>query len=287
MNQFIYKNMKYPLYRVLLTLIGALIASIAINALYIPHNILSGGVTGIAILVNLKLGFNMSLIIIVINLPIFYIGYKMIHKEFILYSLFGMLALVVFLQLTSHITIHAESMLTTILLGGVMSGVGFGMIFRAGASTGGNDIISKILNQKYSYSISTFSFVFNLLIIALSVTTFGIDKAIETLTAMYVSSLTITYILEGANHKRTIFIITEKREEVAAEINKQLVRGCTILEGIGSYSQKKKNLLYVVISIHQVARLKSIVSEVDPNAFINVIETRVVFGKGFLDIKEN
>ena len=279
--------MKYPIFRVLFTLIGALIASIAINALYIPHNILSGGVTGIAILINLKLGFNVSLLIVVINIPIFYFGYKLIHKEFILYSLIGMAAQVVFLQLTSHITIATESMLTTILLGGVMSGVGYGMIFRAGASAGGNDIISKVLNRKYSYSISTFNFVFNLLIIALSVTTFGIDKAIETLTAMYVASITINYILEGSNYKRTVFIITDKREEVAAEINEQLVRGCTILEGIGSYSQKKKNLLYAVISINQVARLKAIVSEVDPHAFINVIETRVVFGKGFLDIKDD
>lgn len=279
--------MKYPVFRVSFTLLGALIASIAINALYIPHNILAGGVTGIAILTNLKLGYNVSLLIILINIPIFYIGYKLIHKEFIFYSLLGTVAQVIFLQLTSHMTIHAESMLTTILLGGIMSGVGFGMILRAGASTGGNDIISKVLNRKYSYSISTFSFVFNLLIIGLSITTFGIDKAIETLTAMYVSSLTITYILEGSNYKRTVFIITEKREEVAAEINEQLVRGCTILEGIGSYTQKKKNLLYAVISINQVARLKSIVSAVDPNAFINVIETRVVFGKGFLDIKDD
>ena len=168
-----------------------------------------------------------------------------------------------------------------------MSGVGYGMIFRAGASTGGNDIISKVLNHKYSYSISTFNFIFNLLIIGLSITTFGIDKAVETLTALYVSSLTITFILEGSNYKRTIFIITEKTEEVAATINQQLSRGCTILEGVGSYTHTKKNLLYAVISINQVARVKAIVSEVDPNAFINVIETRVVFGNGFVDIKED
>lgn len=287
MNRFINKTMKYPLFRIFLTLVGALIASIAINGLYIPHNILSGGVTGIAILLNLKLGLNVSLFIILLNVPIFYIGYKLIHKEFILYSLLGMIAQVVFLQLTSKIVIHSNTMLTTILLGGVMSGVGYGLIFRAGASAGGNDIISKVLNRKFSYSISTFNFAFNLLIIGLSITTFGVDKAVETLTAMYVASITITYILEGSNYKRTVFIITDKRDEVAAEINNHLGRGCTILEGLGSYTKTKKNLLYAVISINQVASLKAIVSKVDPKAFINVIETRVVFGNGFLNIKED
>lgn len=286
MNRFIRKTMKYPIFRICLTLIGALIASIAINALYIPHNILSGGVTGIAILLNLTFGLNVSLFIIILNIPIFYIGYKMIHKEFIVYSLIGMAAQVVFLQLTKDVVIHSETMLTTILLGGVMSGVGYGLIFRAGASAGGNDIISKVLNRKYSYSISTFNFIFNLLIIGLSITTFGIDKAVETLTAMYVSSLTITYILEGSNYKRTVFIITDKNDEVASAINKQLGRGCTILDGVGSYTHTKKNILYTVISINQVARIKAIVSQVDPKAFINVIETKVVFGKGFVDIKE-
>lgn len=286
MKEFFLKNKRQPIFRVFLTLIGALIASIAINALYIPNNILSGGVTGIAILLNLSLRLPTSLTILVLNIPIFIIGYRMIHREFILYSLIGMLANVVFLQLTSHISFHSDNMLTTILFGGLLNGIGYGLIFRAGASAGGNDIISKVLNRRYSYSISTFNFAFNIAIIGLSVTTFGIDKAVETLTAMYVASLTINFILEGSNYKRTLFIITDKSDEVAAEINKQLHRGCTIIEGMGSYTKKERHLLYAVISINQVARIRSIVKAIDTKALINVMETRVVFGNGFLDIKE-
>jgi len=287
MGQLLHLGMRYPIVRILMTLTGAFIASIAINVLYIPHNILSGGITGIAILLNLKLGFNTSLVILVLNIPIFILGYRMIHKTFILHSLIGMLALTYFITLTKDFTFYSENMLTTILLGGVLSGIGYGLIFRSGASTGGNDIISKILNRKYSYSISTFNFAFNLLIIALSVTTFGIDKSIETLTAMYVTSLVTKYILEGTNYKRTVFIITEKKDAVAEQINIELVRGCTILEGTGSYTSNKRHLLYAVISINQVARLKEIVSRVDSKAFINVIETQAVFGNGFLDIKDH
>ncbi len=286
MNPIIQRFMKHPLSRVSLTLVGAFIASIAINALYIPHNILSGGITGIAILFNLKLGFNTSIVILLLNIPIFIFGYKFIHRDFILYSLIGMLSSTAFIQLTSNMTFHSENMLTTILFGGVLSGIGYGLIFRAGASTGGNDIISKVLNRKYAYSISTFNFLFNILIIGISVTTFGIDKSIETLTAMYVSSLTVKYILEGTNYKRTVFIITNKESEVAAAVNAELNRGCTIIEGYGSYTSSKRHILYSVVSITQVPRLKSIVSAIDHHAFINVIETQVVFGNGFLNIKD-
>lgn len=286
MNPIIQRFMKHPLSRVSLTLVGAFIASIAINALYIPHNILSGGITGIAILFNLKLGFNTSIVILLLNIPIFIFGYKFIHRDFILYSLIGMLSSTAFIQLTRNMTFHSENMLTTILFGGVLSGIGYGLIFRAGASTGGNDIISKVLNRKYAYSISTFNFLFNILIIGISVTTFGIDKSIETLTAMYVSSLTVKYILEGTNYKRTVFIITNKESEVAAAVNAELNRGCTIIEGYGSYTSSKRHILYSVVSITQVPRLKSIVSAIDHHAFINVIETQVVFGNGFLDIKD-
>jgi len=286
MTQFIQKGLKYPVFRILMVLTGAFIASIAVNALYVPNQILSGGVTGIAILLNLKLGLNISMVMILLNIPIFFFGYKMIHREFIIYSLIGMLANSIFIQLTRSISFHSESELTTLLFGGVMSGIGFGLIFRAGASTGGNDIISKVLNRRYSYSISTFNFIFNLVIISLSVTTFGIDKAVETLTTLYVSTLTITFILEGSNYKRTLLIITENQEAVAEGINRQLSRGCTIIAGKGSYTQNERHLLYAVISINQVARVRSIVSAIDPHAFVNVIETKVVFGNGFLNIKD-
>lgn len=284
MTQLISKGLKYPVFRIAMVLVGTFIASIAVNALYVPNNILSGGITGIAILLNLKFGFNISLVMVLLNIPIFYFGYRMIHREFILYSLLGMVAYAIAIQLTKDFSIQSHSPLTTLLFGGVMSGVGFGLIFRAGASTGGNDIISKVLNRRYSYSISTFNFIFNVIIISLSVTTFGLDKAVETLTALYVSALTIKFILEGTNYKRTLFIITDKEEAVAAEINKQLSRGCTILTGKGSYTQTERHLLYAVISTNQVARVRNIVSAIDPNAFVNVIDTRVVFGNGFLSI---
>lgn len=285
MKSLINKLTAYLTTRIIIVCVGAFIASVAINGLYIPNSILSGGITGIAILLNSHFGFNISLLILLMNIPIFYVGYKMIHKPFMVFSLFGLFTLSFFITITKNIQLNTHSMLTTILLGGVLSGLGFGLIFRMGASTGGNDIISKVLNRKYSYSISTFNFAFNLLIIGLSATSFGLDKSVETLAAMYVSSITMKFVLEGSNYKRTVLIITEKEEEVAMAINKELARGCTVIEGYGSFTSRRRHLLYAVISVNQVARLKAIVSTIDQTAFINVIESKVVFGNGFLNIR--
>lgn len=272
--------------RILIILLGTFIASVSINAFYIPRNILSGGATGIAILLNLKFGFNVGLMVFLINIPIFVIGYKMMNREFVCYSLIGMLSLTFFLNINHGITFHSESLLTSILFGGLVNGIGFGLVFRAGSSTGGTDIISKVLNDRYSYSISTFNFVFNVVIIGLSAFVFGLDIAVETLTTLYVSAMTVRFVLEGTNYKRTIFIVTKEKEAVAAEINDKLVRGCTFIEGTGSYTGENRDILYAVISVNQVAKLKGIVSNVDKEAFINVIESRVVFGNGFLNLLE-
>lgn len=276
----------YFLYQILMTLLGTLIMSLSINALMIPNKILSGGITGIAILLKLQLGWGMALTILILNIPIFLLGYRSISKKFIVLSLTGMGSLALFIQATQAFAMPPHDLLTVILLGGILHGLGLGLLLKAGSSTGGNDILSKVLHQKYAYSISTFNFAFNLLIIGLSIHIFGLDQAVQTLTMMYVSSLTSKFILEGMNHKRTILIVSEHKTTLADEINKQLGRGCTLIEGKGFYTGNSRHILYAVIGVTQVAKLKEIALTIDPDAFINVMESHVVFGNGFLNIQD-
>jgi uncharacterized membrane-anchored protein YitT (DUF2179 family) len=202
------------------------------------------------------------------------------------YSFVGMSSLAFFIHYNIGIVFQSEEMLTTLLLGGLINGVGLGLILKVNSSTGGNDILSKILNRYFSYSIATLNFLFNVIIIGLSIFFFGLDKAIETLVTMYISAITIKFILEGLNYKRTVFIITDKYEAVSKSINDRLKRGCTIIDGKGAYTGSARHVLYAIISISQEAKLRSIVRDTDENALINVIETRVVFGsgRGFLNI---
>jgi uncharacterized membrane-anchored protein YitT (DUF2179 family) len=280
------EKMRTLMKRIAMIFIGTLISSISINGLYLPNNILSGGFTGIAILLNLSLGFDISLSILLLNIPIFILGYKLIHREYIFYSLIGMISLSICLALTKGVTIHSDQMLTTLLLGGLLNGVGFALVFKSEGSTGGSDIIAKIFQKQYMYSIATVGFAFNIIIISLSAIFFGIDIAIKTLVAMYVTSTTIKYLMEGLNYKRTVFIITSKEGPVSEAINREMRRGCTLIKGTGSYTQKNTYVLYTVISIGQLGALKRIVSEIDPKALINVMESHMVFGKGFLNIHD-
>ena len=278
------ERMRMLMKRIIMIFIGTLISSISINALYIPNNILSGGFTGIAILLNLSLGLNTSLVLVLLNIPIFVLGYKLINREYIFYSLIGMISLSISLALTKDFVIHSDQMLTTILLGGILNGFGFSLVFKSEGSTGGNDIISKILNKRYMYSIASLSFGFNIIIISLSAIFFGIDLAITTLVAMYVTSTTIKYLMDGLKYKRTVFIITNKNHEVSKAINEEMRRGCTLIQGTGSYTRKTTFMLYSVIGIGQLGTLKRIVSKIDPEAMINVMESQMVFGNGFLNI---
>ena len=274
--------------RLALITVGTFIMSIAINALYLPYNILSGGITGISLLFHLLFGVNSSLVIVAFNIPVFILGYLFINRRFVIWSLVGMGMLAFFLWLTSDVHLDFSDLLTTILLGGVAYGLGFGLVFRAGASCGGNDIVSKIINNRFSFSIPTVNFTFNIIVIALSAFFFGIDEAVRTLAAMYIASVVMKFIMEGVNYKRTAFIISDKKDEIVAAINTQLDRGVTVLCGTGGYTGKPHNILYCVIGLHQLAKLKILVKAVDPHAFINVMESKAVFGngKGFINIED-
>ncbi len=274
--------------RIALIIVGAFCMSVAINALYIPHNILSGGMTGIALLFHILFGVNSSIIIILLNIPLFILGFLFLNKRFIIWSIAGMGFLALFMWLTQGISIESNALLTTILLGGVIYGLGFGLIFRAGASCGGNDIVSKIINKYFSFSIPTINFSLNVIVVALSAFFFGIDEAVKTLTTMYIASVVMQFVMEGINYKRTAFIISDKRCEIVESINHKLSRGCTIINSTGGYTGNPHDVLYCVIGIHQLAKLKMIVNEIDPHAFMNVMESKAVFGngRGFIKIED-
>ncbi|MCK5129387.1 MAG: YitT family protein [Clostridiales bacterium] len=265
---------------ILFVLIGTFMMSVAINGLFLPQNILSGGITGIALLFHLLFDINTSIIILIVNIPIFILGYMFINKKFILWSAFGMGALSFFLFFTDGVTFQSQEMMTTILLGGVINGFGLGLVFRANSSCGGSDIVSKIINRYFSYSISTLNFSFNVIVVALSIYFFGIDIAVQTLATMYVTAIVMKFVLEGINYKRTVFIISNHRDDISRAITHKLKRGCTILSGTGGYTGQTRNILYCVIGITQLSKLKSIVCKIDPSAFMNVAESKMVFGKG-------
>jgi len=276
------KDTFFDLKRVLSIMLGTLLLSIATNGVFIPNKLLSGGITGISMLLHFLFGFKMSLLILILNIPIFILGLFFLKKTYLAYSLFGMTMLSLCLELTRNIKIPTGNMLSVLVVGGVLYGLGIGIIFRADGSTGGIDIIAKTINKYFSISMATTTFVMNGFILMASIYLFGIDIAVITISTMFLSSKITTFVVEGIDHKRTLFIITdaEHYQDISTHIMQEIHRGVTVIPAIGAYTSNSRYILYTTIGIREVAKVKKITISYDPNAFMTVSETSQVIGKG-------
>ncbi|NPV27461.1 MAG: YitT family protein [Firmicutes bacterium] len=267
--------------RTLGILLGSFIISLAINGLFIPHHLLSGGVMGVALILNYLFGISTSLSILLLNLPIFLLGLKYVNRHFILLSLVGMLSLSVFLSLTSIWVFPVQDVLLAAIFGGALSGLGSGLVFNNRGSLGGTDIIAVVVNKYYSYSVGGVLLATNVLVILASAYLVDLQLALYTIISMYTSAGMVDLVQEGLNRRKTVFIISDQSTAIANAILTQLNRGVTYLQGEGAYSHSQKQILYCVVTTLQLARLKEIVREIDPQAFMSVTDTREVLGKGF------
>lgn len=261
-------------------IIGSAIYSLGMNLFYTPAKLLAGGVAGFAQLLHYEFGLPISLMVVLINIPMFLIGLWLINKRFILFSAIGMAIFTGFIQLFSNLQLEFSSPLTSVIMGGVLTGLGVGLIYRSGASVGGTDIISKILHKYFSVNMATSGLVINAVIVFTSAFIYGLDQAVLTICAMFISARVNSFVIDGWDHRRAILIISDKKEELPRALMEKLNRGVTIIDAQGAYTGQEHYLMYCVISKHQLGRLKSIVKQVDPNAFFTIITVNGVYGHG-------
>lgn len=277
--------------RLLLMVLGTFLLALSTNAILIPNKLLSGGVSGIAMFLHFLFDWQVSLVVLLINIPLFILAFIFLKRKFIIFSLIGMLLFTFWLEITNGWIIPIENTLSIPLLAGVISGAGSGIIFRVDGSTAGTDIIAKIANKFFSLNMATTNFIVNIVIIILSVYYFNIDLAILTVATMYVSTRTTNFVVEGLNIRRTIFIITseEHAHNIANDIMKKLNRGVTLIPAIGGYTNKPRYILYTTVGIRELAKVKAITLRNDPQAFMTVNETAQVIGngRGFLRMVED
>ena len=265
---------------ILEVVIGSALYSLGMNLFYTPATLLAGGVAGFAQLLNYEFGLPVSLMVVMINIPMFLLGWKLVNRKFILYSAVGMAIFTGFIQLFSGLHLEFSSPLTSVMMGGVLTGLGVGLIYRSGASVGGTDIISKILHKYFSVNMATSGLVINAVIVFMSAFIYGIDQAVLTICAMFISSQVNSYVIDGWDHRRAILIVSDKKEELPKALMEKLKRGVTIVNAEGAYTGQEHYLMYCVISKHQLGQLKSVVKQVDPNAFFTIITVNGVYGKG-------
>ncbi|MEF9934029.1 MAG: YitT family protein [Clostridium sp.] len=277
------ENRKEKITRILMILVGSLISALAINSFIIPHKLISGGVTGIAIIIEYMANIPTGILILVINIPIFIFGMKEIDKEFIVYSLLGTISNSIFLLLTQGVSryIHTDNILLSCVYGGAFAGVGLGLILKNGGSLGGIDIIAVAFKRKTGINVSTLSFIMNIIIVGFGAFISNVDIILYTLMSMYITTLLMDRVIEGLDRKKLLFIVTEKEEEVSAAIMKNLGRGVTYLYGEGAYTGDRKRVLYCIVPLKQLIRVKRITESIDELAFITIIDASEVQGSGF------
>ncbi|MEJ2038582.1 MAG: YitT family protein [Desulfosarcinaceae bacterium] len=268
-------------YNLLLITIGSLIFGIGIKAIALPHGLITGGLTGVCLLIYYWTGLlSPGQLYFLINIPIFLLAWRYVSRRFFFYSLYGMTAFTLTMDwMKFQIPVH-EPMLA-VLAGGALMGAGSGIVFHSLGSAGANDIIGVILNQRFNIRIGSFFFAFNLALFAFSLGKLSIDLVLYSLAMSFVTSQVMDYFLSISNQRKMALIISEKSKGIAREIISKMGRGATLLEGRGAYTGNRKEVLMIVVNNMQVKRLEELVFSNDPNAFVILENTFNVLGQGF------
>lgn len=277
------KDFSDPLVKLVTILLGNFICAFAFNALLIPNQLLSGGVTGIAIMLHYIIDLPLGLMIFLLNLPIFMVGAKIIDKKFVFYSFISMVTFSILMEVTMGVNqfIEINDILIESIIGGLLLGIGMGMMFRNRVSQGGMDIIAVILKKKLNIEIRTVLMGSNLVIIGFSSVLFGIRPAMYTLIALFISYQIVDKVQQGLDTKKTVIIVSSQPQRVADAILVKLHRGATFLNGEGAFNKDNKKIIYCTVTSTQVAKLKELVDEMDPEAFITINDVKEVKGRGF------
>lgn len=274
---------KKHLWRYSMVAAGSLISGIAINTFLIPHQLFSGGVSGVAMILYFLFNWPIGMQIIVLNIPIFYAAYRLLDRDYVICGIFGMLIFSFATDATrfmSTLNVVDDTLLASIY-GGVITGIGSGMIFRVSGSAGGTDTIATIIKKYYSLNVGLVGFSINVFLMIVASILFGVKPAMYTLLSFFVGSRVTDAVIEGLNRKKTVMIISEMNEEIADAILDEVGRGATFLEGTGAYTGQDKKVLFVVVTLTQIAKIKFIVEKMDPHAFMIVQDAAEVLGHGF------
>ena len=282
-----------------LIILSALIQAFSLRTFFIPANLASGGVSGVAQLINHFTGWQIGLMILIGNVPLFILGWRFLGGyRFALRTAVAIATYSIFIDLLPNTLLFAEGgagaalirdlrgdVFLNTLYGAIVSGIGYGLVYRARGTSGGSDILARILNNWRGIPITqSYLFVDSAVILGAGFV-FGWKQALYAMIALYVSGLVAETTLEGGGTVRTAMIVTSESEAIAQRLLDELQRGVTVLEGSGAYTKANRPVLYCVITRAEVSTLKAIVNECDPRAFLVIGAAHEVLGEGFKPLK--
>lgn len=273
---------KYIIRRYFELLLGILLVAISYNLFLLPNNIVSGGVSGVGIILNKVLDINPSEFVFITSLLLLILSYFVLGKEATKGSIIGSLLFPVFIALTANINdllqIDTTNVLLSVIFGGVLYGFGAGLVFRAGFTTGGTDILNQIASKYLHMSMGNAILITDGVIVASSVFFFGVTNLMYALIVIYITGILTDKVILGISDKKAFYIITNQEEEVKQYIMKELNHGITIFNARGGYSKEKENVLLCVVPTNEYFKLKEGIHEIDKEAFFVITDAYEVFG---------
>ncbi|PJN66420.1 hypothetical protein PAEAM_00630 [Paenibacillus sp. GM1FR] len=268
--------------KVLLIIIGGFITAYGLEAILIPNNVSDGGVTGLSIVGSQLFGLPLGMLIGIINIPFVWLGYKQIGKSFALYSIIGISSLAISTSLMHHIPtiIEGDTLLVTVV-GGIIIGFGMGLALRNGGALDGIDMLAVLLSRKVPFGTSDLILFLNMFVFIVVSTVFGLQGAILSGLAYFIASKVIHIVEEGLSGSKTFKIITNQPEIMVETIRDRLGRGATYTEAYGGYSNEQFKEITCVINRMEESKIKDIIHEIDPTAFVVVYDVAEVRGGNF------
>lgn len=265
-------------------ILGCAVYSVALNCFIEPNSLVIGGFSGIAVIIKYLFGLPVGALIFALNIPVFFAGYKIIGKEFIIKSAIATALMSVLIDLSApYLPQFKGDTILSALAGGVSSGIGIALIFIRGASTGGTDIIAKLVSLKFrQLSVGRVIMIADGLVILLSAIIYrSAQSVLYSVVMIFVSTNVIDYIVYGSKSGKLLLAVTDKKDIICEKINNYVNRGVTIVPVIGAYTKTSRSLLFCAVRSGEISKIYKVIYENDENAFITLLDAREILGRGF------
>ena len=269
----------------IIIILAATLAAYSLDTFLIPNNILDGGVTGISIIISKVFAIPISLLVILINIPFVYVGYRNLGKNFLIRTIIAMLTFSIALSFFESFHEVTDEILLATIFGGILLGIGVGLVIRMGACVDGTESVALVISKKTSLSVGQIVMVFNFLIYGCAALIFGIDRALYSILTYFITFKVIDLVSEGLEQAKAALIVTEKGTDMANEIYKRLGRTVTKIKGSGLLSGEKE-VMYCVLTRIEVFELKKIANEMDESAFITILDVSDIIGNHIKSTKK-
>lgn len=267
--------------RMLFITLGALIFAVGLEGILIPNNIIDGGVVGISLILQEITPIGVGIFLFILNIPFFVLGYKQVGKTFLFGTIYGVAILSIATSFLHDIPTLLNDQLLATIFGGISLGVGVGIVIRNGGVLDGSETLAILLEKNLPFSVGEIIMVFNVVIFSFAALVFDVQSALYSMVTYFVAFKTIDIVVAGFNDMHSVYIISDKSEELSEAILNRLGRGVTFLNGSGAYSGDDKKVILAVYTRLEESKMKDIIRDIDPTAFVIANEVSSVHGGNF------